>query len=99
MLTRILRSSVPRLARHGVRPFSSTLPTRGVQEITREAIDTPLSLWNWTEEENMLRETVRRFAEDVVAPKARDMDENEVMDPVSVRCKSAHGAGNHQGLV
>lgn len=27
------------------------------EEITREAIETPLSLWNFTEEENMLRET------------------------------------------
>jgi hypothetical protein len=38
-----------------------------VQEITRPAIETPLSLWNFTEEENMLRETgewgrlLRRF--------------------------------------
>lgn len=31
----------------------------------------------------MLRETVRRFAEDVVGPKMREMDEKEVMDPVS----------------
>jgi alkylation response protein AidB-like acyl-CoA dehydrogenase len=31
----------------------------------------------------MVRETVRRFAEDVIAPKAREMDEAEVMDPVS----------------
>jgi hypothetical protein len=28
-----------------------------VQEITRPAIETPLSLWNFTEEENMLRDT------------------------------------------
>lgn len=85
MFTRTLRSSLPRLARHGPRQFSSSIVARGVQEITREAIDTPLSLWNWTEEENMLRETVRRFAEDVVGPKSREMDENEVMDPVGYR--------------
>jgi alkylation response protein AidB-like acyl-CoA dehydrogenase len=83
MFTRTLRSSLPRLARP--RQFSSSIVARGVQEITREAIDTPLSLWNWTEEENMLRETVRRFAEDVVGPKSREMDENEVMDPVGYR--------------
>ena len=82
MLTRLLRSPIQRSVLHGPRSFSTSLPVRGVQEITREAIDTPLSLWNWTEEENMIRDTVRRFAEDVVGPKAREMDENEVMDPV-----------------
>jgi hypothetical protein len=86
-----------------LRTFTATQPTR-VEEITREAIDTPLSLWNFTEEENMLRETgmscqsrcerigrerdhllmlaVRRFAEDVVGPRVREMDESETMDPV-----------------
>ncbi|WWC88662.1 uncharacterized protein L201_003575 [Kwoniella dendrophila CBS 6074] len=60
----------------------STTPIRlGVQEITRPAIDTPLSLWNWTEEENMLRESVRRFAEDVIAPRVSKMDEAEQLDP------------------
>ena len=74
------------------------------EEITREAIETPLSLWNFTEEENMLRETgtllphilrcrwevklmeiVRRYAEDVIGPKVREMDENEVMDPTIIK--------------
>lgn len=32
---------------------------RDKEEITRPEIDTPLSLWNFTEEENMLRETGR----------------------------------------
>ncbi len=40
-----------------VRAFSASPISRGVQEISREAIETPLSLWNYTEEENMLRET------------------------------------------
>lgn len=65
------------------RSFASTSVARGVQEITREPVETPLSLWNFTEEENMLRDTVKRFAQDVVAPKAREMDEKEEMDPVS----------------
>ncbi|RPD62118.1 acyl-CoA oxidase [Lentinus tigrinus ALCF2SS1-7] len=40
----------------------------------------PTSLHTFSEEEQMLRESVRRFAEDVVAPKVREMDENEMMD-------------------
>ncbi|KAJ2971110.1 hypothetical protein NUW54_g12578 [Trametes sanguinea] len=33
----------------------------------------------------MLRESVRRFAEDVVGPKVREMDENEMMDPEIIK--------------
>lgn len=39
------------------------------------------SLWNFTEEENMLRDSVRKFAEEAIAPKVREMDEKEVMCP------------------
>ncbi|KAI6033863.1 acyl-CoA oxidase [Pisolithus microcarpus] len=39
------------------------------------------SLDTFTEEEEMLRESVRRFATDVVGPKVREMDEKERMDP------------------
>ncbi|KAG5352002.1 hypothetical protein E4T56_gene11444 [Termitomyces sp. T112] len=39
------------------------------------------SLKNFTDEENMLREAVRRFAADVVGPRVREMDEKENMDP------------------
>ncbi|KZT13166.1 acyl-CoA oxidase [Laetiporus sulphureus 93-53] len=43
------------------------------------------SLDSFTEEEQMLRESVARFAQDVVAPKVREMDENEMMDPTVVK--------------
>ncbi|GJE83977.1 acyl-CoA oxidase [Phanerochaete sordida] len=43
------------------------------------------SLDTFTDEEQMLRETVQRFAQDVVAPKVREMDENEMMDPAVVK--------------
>ncbi|KAI0786517.1 acyl-CoA oxidase [Abortiporus biennis] len=43
------------------------------------------SLDTFTEEEEMLRETVQRFAQDVVAPKVREMDENEMMDPSIIK--------------
>ncbi|TCD69175.1 hypothetical protein EIP91_008471 [Steccherinum ochraceum] len=39
------------------------------------------SLDAFTDEEQMLRETVVKFGEDVVAPRVREMDENEMMDP------------------
>ncbi|KAM6495513.1 acyl-CoA oxidase [Amanita muscaria] len=49
--------------------------------------DTPVwnSLDTFTEEEEMLRDTVQRFANDVVAPKVREMDENEMMDPSIIK--------------
>ncbi|OCF57052.1 acyl-CoA oxidase [Kwoniella mangroviensis CBS 10435] len=84
MLVRSSRSSLlrPRLPpSQALRAISTSPIRRQVQEITRPAIDTPLSLWNFTEEENMLRETVRRFAEDVIGPKVSKMDEEEKMDP------------------
>ncbi|RXK40007.1 acyl-CoA oxidase [Tremella mesenterica] len=64
--------------------YASPIP-RAANEITRPAIDTPLSLWNFTEEEEMVRETVRRYAEDVIGPKVREMDEAEKMDPAVVQ--------------
>ncbi|KAF7776409.1 hypothetical protein Agabi119p4_4802 [Agaricus bisporus var. burnettii] len=45
----------------------------------------PTSLDTFTEEEQMLREAVRRFAVDVVGPKVREMDENEKMDPSIIK--------------
>ncbi|KAH9962634.1 acyl-CoA oxidase [Russula dissimulans] len=39
------------------------------------------SLHTFSEEEDLLRESVKRFAQDVVGPKVREMDENEMMDP------------------
>jgi len=33
----------------------------------------------------MLRESVKRFAVDVVGPKVREMDENETMDPAIIK--------------
>jgi len=50
---RIVRpSAVPSL-----RSLHASGVIRNVQEITRPAIETPVSLWNFTEEEEMLRDT------------------------------------------
>ncbi|KLO17470.1 acyl-CoA dehydrogenase NM domain-like protein [Schizopora paradoxa] len=43
------------------------------------------SLDTLTEEEQLLQESVRRFANEVVAPKVREMDENEMMDPEIIK--------------
>ncbi|KZO89782.1 acyl-CoA oxidase [Calocera viscosa TUFC12733] len=43
------------------------------------------SLHTFTDEENQLREAVARFAQDVLGPKVRDMDEAETMDPAVLR--------------
>ncbi|KAB5594624.1 hypothetical protein CTheo_1946 [Ceratobasidium theobromae] len=45
----------------------------------------PSSLYKFTEEENMLRDVVSRYAREVVAPKVREMDEAEKMDPAIVK--------------
>ncbi|KDQ65118.1 hypothetical protein JAAARDRAFT_28778 [Jaapia argillacea MUCL 33604] len=43
------------------------------------------SLSTYTEDEEMLRESVQRFANEVVGPKVREMDENEMMDPAVIK--------------
>ncbi|KAN0103903.1 Acyl-CoA dehydrogenase/oxidase, N-terminal and middle domain containing protein [Russula decolorans] len=47
---------------------------------TTSASHTINSLHTFSEEEDLLRESVKRFAQDVVGPKVREMDENEMMD-------------------
>ncbi|KZS94049.1 acyl-CoA oxidase [Sistotremastrum niveocremeum HHB9708] len=60
------------------------------------------SLDVFTEEEQMLRESVQRFATEVVGPRVREMDEKESMDPsiikglfeqglMGIETSSAHG--------
>ncbi|EJD00813.1 acyl-CoA oxidase [Fomitiporia mediterranea MF3/22] len=43
------------------------------------------SLDTFTEEEAMLQEAVRKFSTEVIAPKVREMDENEMMDPEIIK--------------
>lgn len=43
------------------------------------------SLDNFTEEEQMLRDAVQRFATETIEPKVREMDENEMMDPSIIK--------------
>ncbi|KDQ28798.1 hypothetical protein PLEOSDRAFT_1102839 [Pleurotus ostreatus PC15] len=57
-----------------LRTFAST-------SLVRSDAPTVTSLDTFTEEEVMLRDAVQKFATEVVGPKVRDMDENEMMDP------------------
>lgn len=50
-----------------------------------EATASPPDLYNFTEEEVMLQESVRKFAEEVVGPKVYAMDEAELMDPAVIQ--------------
>ncbi|POY74128.1 hypothetical protein BMF94_2940 [Rhodotorula taiwanensis] len=78
MLSRVARSaarSVPAWpARVQPRAFSS--------HVEGEA---PVSLYTLTEEEIMLKDLVKKFSDDVVAPRVYDMDENEKMDPAIIK--------------
>lgn len=54
----------------------------------REEFENPFginSLAKMSEEEIMLQEAVKRFAQDVVQPKSEEMDENEKMDPEIIK--------------
>ncbi|KAJ9120901.1 hypothetical protein QFC22_002836 [Naganishia vaughanmartiniae] len=64
-----------------IRAFSGSAVRKDQEESTRPEIDTPPSLYTFTEEEEMLRETVRKFANEVVKPRVYAMDEAEQMDP------------------
>lgn len=55
------------------------------------AHDTPTSLHSFTEEELMLKETVSRFAREVVQPKVQEMDEAELMDKDIIKAMFENG--------
>ncbi|KAL1939642.1 hypothetical protein VTO73DRAFT_9675 [Trametes versicolor] len=72
-----------------LRQSASVAPRIAARQFSRSHVVSseakPTSLNTFTEEEQMLRESVRRFAEDVVGPKVREMDENEMMDPAVIK--------------
>ena len=52
---------------------------------TEPAIETIPPLTSLTEEEAMLRDTVRQFAQQEIAPRVREMDEAQKLDPDILR--------------
>ncbi|RDB15421.1 Short/branched chain specific acyl-CoA dehydrogenase, mitochondrial [Hypsizygus marmoreus] len=82
MATTVLRSSLRAAARPRFLGVGRTFTSSACRPSEHATIG---SLDNFTDEEVMLREAVQRFAADVVAPKVREMDENESMDPSIIK--------------
>ncbi|CAZ84618.1 unnamed protein product [Tuber melanosporum] len=80
MSTLALRTAIPRglrrpslLLRPGLLSAQNT-PCRYFSDVN------PTPIFHFTETEDMLKESVGRFAREVILPKVREMDENEMMD-------------------
>ncbi|BGP54808.1 hypothetical protein JCM8202_003316 [Rhodotorula sphaerocarpa] len=78
MLSRVARSA----ARSAPLRATRVLPRAFSTHIEGEA---PTSLYTLTEEEIMLKDLVKKFSDEVVAPKVYEMDENEKMDPAIIK--------------
>ncbi|WFD32337.1 hypothetical protein MSPP1_003382 [Malassezia sp. CBS 17886] len=84
MRTAASAHAVPKVMRAGVasaRTFTSSSAARNEYE-SANGVN---SLYKFTEEEQMLRDAVRRFAENEVKPRVEEMDENEKMDPAIIK--------------
>ncbi|KKA28896.1 hypothetical protein TD95_004152 [Thielaviopsis punctulata] len=75
------RSSVRTPLSNSIRPFSSTIARKNDADLT-DLTPTPIS--HLSEIENAMKDSVARFANDIVLPRVREMDEAEAMDPVVV---------------
>ncbi|KAG2232293.1 hypothetical protein INT48_009314 [Thamnidium elegans] len=82
----VARSSVSNIARQAAKrnyaALTFSVPT---------ANDAPTSLHSFTEEELMLKDTVSRFAREVVQPKVQEMDEAELMDKDIIKAMFENG--------
>lgn len=63
----------------GARPLSTT--TRKRNEVVDITDIPPTPITHYSETETMMAESVSKFANEVIAPKVREMDEAEKMDP------------------
>ena len=67
------------------RSLTTTARRRYAEPYTPDSIDlaslTPTPITHFSETEIMLAESVQKFANEQIAPKVREMDENEAMDP------------------
>jgi len=73
-----------RIACPAFKNVPNVLRTRAFSS-SRMAASHIASLDNFTEEEEMLRDAVKRFATDVVGPRVREMDEKEAMAPEVIK--------------
>ncbi|KAL1747794.1 acyl-CoA dehydrogenase/oxidase [Schizophyllum fasciatum] len=77
-----MSAALLRSATRCARPIAATRPLAARAFATSRSARQQLApLDVLSDEEQMLKETVQRFAADVVAPKVREMDEKEMMDP------------------
>ncbi|KAI9741437.1 MAG: hypothetical protein M1818_004243 [Claussenomyces sp. TS43310] len=78
----IIRKSVATRLHQDGRPFSTSPPKRS--EIVDISDVPPTPITHLSEIEASMSEAVSKFAQDVIAPKVREMDENETMSPAVV---------------
>ncbi|MCJ1325178.1 hypothetical protein MMC10_001840 [Thelotrema lepadinum] len=68
---------------HGIRSLSSTASRRYAEAVDISSIPpTPIS--HMSETESLMADSVSKFAQEVIAPRVREMDEAETMDPIVV---------------
>ncbi|CEG84726.1 Putative Acyl-CoA dehydrogenase [Rhizopus microsporus] len=74
-------------ATRSIQSITRSIPKRAFTQsvIARNAAGLPTSLQAFTEEELMLKDTVARFAQEVVKPKVLEMDETEKVDPAVLK--------------
>lgn len=82
-MSAIARSAALRLAARRITP--SVVAQRSFHASRIAANDTQTSIFQFTEDELMFKDTVAKFASEVIAPKVREMDENEDMDPAVIQ--------------
>ena len=80
-----VRVAAPHAARAAVALPARTLSSSAVARSEYESPWGVNSLAKFTDEEEMLRDAVRRFAENEVKPRVEEMDENEKMDPAIIK--------------
>ncbi|SGY80087.1 BQ5605_C008g05300 [Microbotryum silenes-dioicae] len=84
MFSQVARRSAL-VARAATASTRRVVPSAARGFATESELPTLSSLYKLTDEEEMLRDAVRKFAEEVVAPKVEAMDEAEKMDPVIIK--------------
>lgn len=68
---------------YSARPISSTARRRQADVIDISSVP-PTPITHMSETEAMMGESVSKFAQDVILPKVREMDEAEAMDPALI---------------
>ncbi|KAI5477322.1 short/branched chain acyl-CoA dehydrogenase [Pseudohyphozyma bogoriensis] len=86
--------SLTRLAQRTARQLPSTslrIAPHAARSFATEHEPQMNSLYRLTDEEEMLKDVVKKFATEVVAPKVSEMDENEQMDPAIIKALFEQG--------